>query len=264
MSETAKLLKVFLIDKQLSGLTSRLRAAERFLTEQEQQISQLDTRKRTAESQIKQLGVTIANHEGEMARLDARMEQLREQMNLAKTNREYKAFLTEINTIKADRSKIETIALELMAQADGLRGQIAEIDTSHAERTKLRTVAEDDRAKRAEEIRDRLTELNAERARVIDEVPESVAKLYQALYSKRDEEAMAPVEVQDRKRHEFTCGSCMMSIPVEIVNRLMTHGTLTRCVSCQCILYMDQTATDAMQPPSKPAGKSTKKQSAKG
>lgn len=248
MSETAKLLRVFLVDKQLSGLTARLKAAERFFGEQEKQLTQLDSKKGTTESQLKQLGAMIANYEGEMARLDARIEHLRTQMNSAQTNREYKAFLTEINTIKADRSKIETIALEQMAQADTLRGQLAEIDTSREDRKKVRTVADDDRVKRAEEIRERVEQLKKEREALAAEVPANVLRDYQAIYVRREEESMAPVEVQDRKRHEFNCGSCMMSIPVEIVNRLMTHGTITRCVSCQCILYMDEAATTAMQP----------------
>ncbi|MBX3367178.1 MAG: hypothetical protein KF912_07660 [Phycisphaeraceae bacterium] len=248
MSETAKLLRVFLVDKQLSGLTSRLRAAERFLGEQEKQLTQLGSRKSTIEAQIKQLAATVANHEGEMSRLDARIEHLRGQMNSAQTNREYKAFLTEINTIKADRSKIETVALEQMAQIDGLKGQLAEIDTNREDRQKVRSVADDERTKRADEIRERVEQLKKEREALVAEVPTTVLSDYQALYARREDESMAPVEVQDRKRHEFNCGSCMMSIPVEIVNRLMTHGTITRCVSCQCILYMDEAATSAMQP----------------
>lgn len=248
MSETAKLLKVFLVDKQLGGLTARLRAAERFLGEQDQQLSQLDARKQAIEGQLRQLGASIANQEGEMARLDARIEQLRTQMNAAKTNREYKAFLTEINTIKADRSKIETVALEQMQQADALKAQQAALDAERAERQRVRGVADDDRTKRAEEIRERVESLKQERATLAAEVPPQVLSMYQALYARRDEECMAPIEVQDRKRYEFTCGSCMMSIPVESVNKLLTHGTITRCVSCQCILYLDEAAKEAMQP----------------
>jgi len=248
MSETAKLLKVFLVDKQLSGLTARLRAAERFLGEQTSQLSSLEASKQTIESQLKHLGASVANQEGEMARLDARIEQLRNQMNSAQTNREYKAFLTEINTIKADRSKIETVALEQMAQIDALRAQSASIDAELAERKRMQSVAADDKTKRAEEIRERVEALKQERDALAREVPAQVLAMYTSLFARRDEESMAAVEVQDRKRHEFTCGSCMMSIPVETVNRLMTHGTITRCVSCQCILYMDAAATEAMQP----------------
>src|SRR3954469_19618533 len=104
MSVTESLLRVFRVDQQLQGLQSRLRAAERFLGEQTKQLQTLDSKREALASQLKQSQVAVANHEGEMARIDARIEQLREQMNAARTNKEYKAFLTEVNTLKADRS----------------------------------------------------------------------------------------------------------------------------------------------------------------
>src|SRR6185295_7164516 len=118
-----KLLRVFRVDQQLQGLQSRLRAAEKFLEEQTKQLQQIETKRDTVHTQLKQMQATVADHEGEMARLDARVEQLREQMNAARTNKEYKAFLTEINTIKADRSAAETAALEVMTKADELKKQ---------------------------------------------------------------------------------------------------------------------------------------------
>ena len=111
MSVTEKLLRVFRVDQQLNGLQSRLRAAERFLDEQTRQVTALDSKRDTLNAQLKQVQAVVANHEGEMARLDARIEAIREQMNSAKTNKEYKAFLAEMSTFKADRSNAETAAL---------------------------------------------------------------------------------------------------------------------------------------------------------
>jgi len=61
-----------------------------------------------------------------------------------------------------------------------------------------------------------------------------------------DDEAMAPIEIQDRKRHEFTCGACMMSLPVETMSSLMASGEITRCVSCGCVLYLEESNREAM------------------
>ena len=59
---------------------------------------------------------------------------------------------------------------------------------------------------------------------------------------------MAPIEEQDRKRHEMTCGSCMMSVPVETLSALLSGSRLIRCVSCGCILYMEKELAALMQP----------------
>ncbi|MEX2219780.1 MAG: hypothetical protein WD749_13590 [Phycisphaerales bacterium] len=253
MSVTERLLRVFRVDQQLQGLQSRLRAAERFLEEQSRQLGQIDAKRDAIGGQLRQLQASVANHEGEMARLDARIEHLREQMNSARTNKEYKAFLTEINTLKADRSNSETAALELMTKADELKKQGADLEAQHAEREKLRKVASEDRQKRAEEIKDRLNELTKERERLAGEVPAEVMRLYADLVRRKCDEAMAPAEELDRRRHEYTCGSCQMAVPVETLSALI-KGTVptaalpvTICVNCGCILYLQQEAADSFK-----------------
>lgn len=240
MSVTEKLLRVFRVDQQLDGLQSRLRAAERFLDEQSKQLEQIDTRREAINGQIRQLQASTAGQEGEIATIDSRIEKLREQMNAAKTNKEYKALLTEVNTLKAERGRFEEEALGLMTKVDELRKQLEELDVQRAEREKVRKVAADDRAKKAEEIRGRLEELKGQREHLAADVPAEAMRLYAELVRQRGEEAMAPIEEQDRRRHEYTCGACMMAVPVETVSALIRGGTLTRCVSCGCILYLDK------------------------
>ncbi|MEM7623622.1 MAG: hypothetical protein AAF235_10530, partial [Planctomycetota bacterium] len=69
---------------------------------------------------------------------------------------------------------------------------------------------------------------------MIGDVPSRVLGTYEALVERLEDEAMAPIEVQDRKRHEYTCGNCMMSLPVEAMSTLLGSGELTTCVSCGC------------------------------
>lgn len=250
MSVTEKLLRVFRVDQQLDGLQGRLRAAERFFEEQSRQVQQIDAKRDAINAQLRQLQASTANYEGEIARVDGRIEALREQMNAARTTKEYKAFLTEVNTLKAERSRSEEAALELMTKADELKAQLADLENQRGEREKLQKVAADDKAKRAEEIKDRLSELQAQRERLAAEVPPEAMNLYRELVRRMGDEAMAPVEEQDRRRHEYTCGSCMMAVPVETVSALMTGHALTRCVSCGCILFMGKEEAEALQPAS--------------
>ncbi len=251
MDVTSRLVKVFLVEKQLRGLKSRLTAAEKFLNDQSSQLTKLNEQKQTLDGQLKQLKVKAAEFEGETKRLDARMDQLKEQMNSAQTNKEYKAFLTEINTIKAERDRLETQALEQMAKLDEARKQGEALEAQRGEREKLRGVADEDRKKRAAEIQGRLSELELERKAAAGDVPGEVLSSFVKLVAQRGEDAMATVEIHDFKRHEFTCGACQMSLPVEVVSGLMSTGKITRCVSCQCYLYLDEAAREATSPPTK-------------
>src|SRR5882724_8621945 len=167
MDVTAKLLRVFNVDKQLRGLQSRLSSAERFLGEQTKEIESLDAKRSALESQLKTHTAQAADYEGEMARLDAKMATIRKQMDEAQTNKEYKAFLTEVNTFKADRDGLETKALELMTKSDDLKKQVAEMTGKRAEREQVRKVAAGERDQRFKEIETRLNELKAERAKLV-------------------------------------------------------------------------------------------------
>jgi predicted nucleic acid-binding Zn-ribbon protein len=251
MSVTEQLLRVFRVDQQLRGLQSRLQAAQKFLDEQEKQLSQIDAKREALNSQMRQLQAVAGDNEGEMKRLDSRIELLREQMNSAKTNKEYKAFLTEVNTLKADRSQYETVALEHMTKIDELKKQVDALDAQRADREKVKGVAADDRTKKADEIKDRLAELEAQRAELASKVPPQAMTLYKEMVRQKGDEAMAPIEELDRRRHEYTCSSCQMAIPVETLSALLRPSSanvpLTRCVSCGAILYLETEMAERLQ-----------------
>jgi hypothetical protein len=65
---------------------------------------------------------------------------------------------------------------------------------------------------------------------------------------------MAPVEILDRRNHEFSCSACMMALPVETVSSMLS-GRLTRCVSCHSIIYTEEELLAAAKPPPKPKSK---------
>lgn len=246
MSVTEQLLKVYRVDQQINGLRSSLTAAERFLNEQESQLKALADQQGSISIQLKQMLVAAADAEGEMKRLDERIAHLRDRMNSAKTSKEHQAILAELNSLKEKRGEHETRALEMIEKSEAIRTKTSGIDASAAERERVRGLAATERSQREAEIRDRLAELEAQRRTLAAAVPQTALEIYVALVARLEDEAMAPIEVQDRKRHEYTCGSCMMSLPVETMSSLLGSGSLTTCVSCGCILFLDEAAKSLM------------------
>lgn len=250
MDVTNRLLRVYQIDRQLAGLQSRLRAAERFFAEQSKQLAILDAKHAALDRQIKQINAAVANLENDTRSTDERLEQIREQMNAARTNKDYKTYLTEVNTLKADKGKVEEEAIAQMARADELKAQLAELETQRAERSKMRDVAESQCAERKAEIADHVEELKNERTEAAADVPANMLSDYELLYEHREEEAMAPMEITDVKRHEYHCGACMMAVPMQSGVALLT-GQFTNCPNCQCILYLSAETAEAITPTSK-------------
>lgn len=249
VNTTIKLIRLFNVEKQLRGLKSRLLQAERFLKQQEHQIKTLDAQSATLDAEAKQLRASIANHEGEAKRLDEKVAELREQMNAAQTNKEYKAFLSEVNTFTEQKSEQESAALELLEKVEEIEGKVAELAGQREEREKVRAVAAGERDERAKEIEGRVSELESDLESRRAEVPANAIAAYDELLELNPEEdPMAPIEIANKKRHEYHCGSCMMGIPMEAVSSLLSHGGLTRCPSCTVILYLEEESIQALQP----------------
>lgn len=247
MSVTAKLLSVFRVDQQLRGLKSRLHAAEKFLAEQERLLKELDAKNSSAAAELKQLKTAIASDEGETASIDARMEKIREHMNNSKTNKEYSAFLAELSTLKAKKDEIEKSEMGEMERVESLQKKADEYAKARTERTGIVATAKKDRDAKAAEIKDRVNELQSQRDHLAKEVPAADLKVLDEMIAKLGDEAMSPVEVVDRRNHEWSCTSCQMTLPVELVNNL-SMGRVTRCISCKCILFTEEDVVSKKKP----------------
>jgi len=238
MTVTAKLLRVFLVDQQLRGLKARLQGAERYLADQTRLVGELEKKSAALATMLRQLEATAHNDEVEAEGMDERIAALRERMNTAKTSKEHSALLTEISTIKADKKQVEDRALDSMTKVEKLRVEAAAVQVELDERRKVKKVAEGDRAERSAEIRDRVAELDGQRKEAAGEVPKSAMASYEERRALGFEDVMAPVNEQDRRNMEYTCGSCYTVLPIENVSILLKRGDLTTCSSCDAILYM--------------------------
>lgn len=247
MSVTAKLLSVFRVEQMLRGLKSRLNTAERFLIEQERQLKAVDGDFSRTAAELKQLKTSIAGEEGEATSIDARMEKLREQMGLSKTNKEYSAFLSELNSLKEKKDEIEKHELEEMSKVEELQKKNDERATARAERMAIVDHARKDRDAKAAEIKDRVEELTNQRDALAKEIPAEAMKMLADALSLHGDEAMSPVEVVDRRNHEWSCGNCQMTLPVETVNAISMHK-LTRCISCKCVLFTEEDVVSKKKP----------------
>jgi predicted nucleic acid-binding Zn-ribbon protein len=247
MTVTKQLLELFRVDQQLRGLRSRLDAAERFLQQQKSLQADLKARAAALESQARQLKAAAVNSEVEAKRLDEKIAHLREQMNSAKTAKEYNAFLNELGTFKDQKSAAEDEALAHLAKVEEISKELASTRAQLEEREKMVATAAADREAKAAEIKDRLDELTARRQSLAGAVPrDALATLERLIATKRDD-AMAAVEVMDRRNYEYTCAGCFMTLPMETVNSIVA-GRLTLCVNCGCILYTEEEIVRPKQP----------------
>lgn len=153
-----------------------------------------------------------------------------------KTNVEYSAVLTEIETIKAQKAQTEEETLALMERQETLAIDI------HAAEARLR-IREEQATREEAVIRQKLAEVQAElegirgeRASLARELPSTVLTDYDKVLRARGGLAIAPVT------SAAVCGGCRVTIRPQAIQELRAADSLLHCESCGRYLYWQEPA----------------------
>lgn len=190
------------------------------------------------QEEVKLTRVQIDRLELELKEHDAHIAKLRAALNLAKTNKEYSALLTELNMSKADDSKIENQVLDLMKNVETDEASCREIQGQiNEQKGKLAELRKDAEAK-ATEFEKQIKEIQVEWDAAAEKIPPETLEVFDRVADTYDGEALAVAGKQNEQVEVFSCGGCFMGLPVETVNRLMTKDEIIRCSNCTRILIL--------------------------
>jgi hypothetical protein len=249
MALQEKLYEFCLLDKQVRGMRLRLESTTSRHAAQKAALDQLQRQREELTQQHKQAQAKAASQEHQARDMEQHINELRERMNSVTNNKEYSALLVEVNTLKAEMSKIEDEAIEHLNQVEMLDQEINELEEKQAERQKLLDVAASEVAAAQEEIGKQLDELTVRRDAAAGELPPETMTTFNRMADHTDGEALAVVIEEDRRHMAYTCGGCYMNLPFEHVNTLLARpDVMVCCTSCGRILYMDQALKTSMSP----------------
>ena len=165
----------------------------------------------------------------------------RQALNKAKTNKEYAAILSAMNTEKADNSKLENESLQFMEQLQVLKTEGAAIETEKAKlQSSAAAVEEALNAYDAQSQQER-DSLQSDREGFAGRITAQAIDMFNRVAQRHDGEAMAPVTKLRPKRDEWACGGCNMKVALEVVNALQTRDEILLCTVCGRILYLEAT-----------------------
>jgi len=138
------LLKLQSVENRLRAAKSKLTRCRRNVIIQENQIRTLQNTLEAKQEEIQLTKMQTDRLELELKTRDNEISKLRASLNAAKTNKEYAMLLTQLNTTKADNSKIETHVLDLMKDIEADEAQYKEIQKQiDEEKHKLGEVRKD-------------------------------------------------------------------------------------------------------------------------
>jgi predicted nucleic acid-binding Zn-ribbon protein len=200
------------LDSTLAGSSARLDAAK-----QRTRDIELEKKKLEMEAQ---------------ARRDS-IAKFRNQQFQTRKNEEFQALTNEIKHFEQDIEKIEDRELELMEEAERVKGTVAEAEKQHAA-TKAHTdrqIAEI--ASKIQAIEAQLAELEAERAKLSEGIDEDLLYQYNKLFANKAGLAIVALE------HE-TCMGCHMKLTTQTAVRVKGSKEILNCEQCGRILYYSE------------------------
>ena len=233
------LIKLQSVENRLRAVKAKLARCRRNVIIQENQIRSLQNALEAKQEEIQLTRLQSDRLELELKSRDESIAKLRAALNMAKTNKEYAAILTELNTNKADNSKIENQTLELMKAIEADQADCMQIKQQIEEqKAKLELVRKESESMTAKYEAEMLT-IQEEWKQASSSIPGEQLQTFNRVAETYDGEALATVEQQDARSEAYTCGGCFMGLTIETVNALMTKDEVIRCPSCSRILVLD-------------------------
>jgi len=231
--ETRNVLEhIHLIQTRLADLNGRLRRGPALLKTQEGNIQKFTAKLEQLQAEHRTLVAEAKKKEQEVAAHDQAIARRKQQLQEAKTNKEYQALQHQIQTDEAARSILDDKALEAMEKADKFAKNFppveAEVKKTQElyETTKKKFLSEKPHIE--SEIADYSGQLQVEEVKL----PKDFRDVYNRLIrSVGGADALAVVENQKY------CGGCNHQIPVNSLAHILAKKPVV-CSSCARLLYV--------------------------
>ncbi len=206
------------IPERLAAAEAPLREAARLLKEAADSVEAHVKERRARERDLEA-------HEAQTEKLKARMSEL-------KTNKEYQAYLFEIEMANKKKGEIEEQILILMEKVEQMQraAKDAQAKVTEAERAfgLEKKTLEDLDAKLAAE----LSELDRKQREVAAGIDKGLFDRYTKLKAARKDLALAPVR-------DGICQGCRLQVPPQLVAEVKRSDELQTCPYCHRMLYWD-------------------------
>ena len=232
------LMKLQSIENRLRVEKAKLTRCRRNVIIQENLIRSLQNALEAKKEEVQLSRVQCNRLELELKSNDETIAKLRASLNSAKTNKEYAALLTQLNTMKADNSKVETQTLELMKDIESDESECGEIQKQIDEQKQTLDQTRKESEVLARKYQKQINEIQTEWDQVAKSIPAKKLEIFNRVAETYDGQAVVGVDQQEGNKGAYSCGGCFMGVPAESVNMLMTKDDIIRCPNCTRILVL--------------------------
>jgi len=183
-----------------------------------------------AKSRVKQAESDRKRLELDVEAKQQQIERYANQQLQTRKNEEYRALAHEIETCRAEISKIEDQELELMEQAEQGQKEVAYLIREADDTRKLIDDRVSQLGEREENLRKELTALEGNRLELAEAVDAGVRARYERLTKSKGENVIVGIS-------HGVCGGCHMKLPAQVLVACQQEQEIVSCTNCGRILY---------------------------
>ncbi len=231
--EISKLVALQEIDKKIYDLNKEKTEQPKKLEEIQNEFEAKKAKFKALEEQRQKLLLKQKDKEGELASKEENIKKSQGQLGQLKTNKEYQAKLTEIESSKADKSIIEEEILKTMDELDQIKKNIDSEKSALSSEEKIFNEKKNVITARGKEIDVLLNDSLGKRKILSDSIDKKILERYEHIL--HGKEGLALVSVRNN-----SCMGCFMSVPHQVINEIKMHDRLITCGICSRILYLEE------------------------
>ena len=233
MVDMGVLLQLQQIDTELSRIGAEHGNIPAELEELESDFLKLSNELEKAQEKLKKIKVAIGEAEGKIALLEETAKKYDQQLLAVKTNREYSALLTEIESVKKEKSELEDSIIKNMEKAESVSTVVDK------KSQKLEELSGELNGKK-KEMNGKLKELDVKmsvhqdkRKGLVVKVQSPVLTLYERIMNSKIKQAVVAMK-------GGSCGGCFAMIPLQKVADIRSANSIYTCDHCGRIMYYEE------------------------
>ena len=233
LEQIKSLVELQKVDAEIYSLNKDLKEKPSYLEELAAQFEGKKMKMKELEEKYKGLQVARKTHEMDLQSKEDSIAKANTHLSLLKTNKEYTAKITEIESIKADKSMIEEKILESYDEADALKGCIDQEKEVLVKEEKVYLEGKRKMEETIKNIKERISILETQRGQILPKVDSGVLGRYEKILVNKEGLAIVPVQ-------NNACGGCYMNTPAQVINEIKMHENFVYCEMCARILFLEE------------------------
>lgn len=231
---------------KLQELDSKIRLHDRqealFPAEIEKIQHEIDGRAEAFQQEVAKLETLEKERRQRERDLEAageRIKKIQGKLPEVKTNKEYQAFLSEIDHLKEKMDQYEVEIIERLDEADKLREELKGKEKIYLEEKEKLEARKAELGEKLKHLPDDLKGLKARRIDLEKKIPADLLNRYRTLLEKRAGIAVVYVKKE-------ICQGCHMNIPPQLFNQIQKGEQILACPHCNRILIpYDESSEEA-------------------